>query len=413
MKRVVLHSDLNNCYATIELLHRPELRGRPFAVGGNVESRHGIILSKDGLAKKAGVKTGEAIWQAKLKCPGLITVPPDFDLYWRFCRRVRAIYCEYTDRVQPFGLDECWLDLTGTEGLNAGGHAVADELRSRVKEELGLSVSVGVSFNKIFAKLGSDYRKPDATTVISQANYKDIVWPLPAGDLLYVGPATQKKLARYGIHTIGDLANTAPDGLQRILGVMGLTLHAFANGHDTSPVLKQGEEAAVKSIGNGITAQRDILTLEDARIVITGLSESVATRLRQAGLQATCVVLSIRDSSLGSYERQRRLDVPTDQAKELIDVAMALLEESYRWTIPIRSLGVRGTGLCDLNGVALQVSMFRDDAVREKNRRVEEAMDLVRRRFGHNAIHRAIMLADETLGGFDASSHTIHPVSYF
>lgn len=413
MDRVILHSDLNNCYATIELLHRPELRGRPFAVGGDVEARHGIILSKDALAKKAGVKTGEAIWQAKQKCPGLITVPPDFDLYWRFCRRVRAIYCEYSDRVQPFGLDECWIDLTGTEGLNDGGLAVADELRWRIKEELGLTVSIGVSFNKIFAKLGSDYKKPDATTVITRENFRDIVWPLPAEDLLYVGPATQKKLACYGIRTIGAIANAPPEALQRILGVMGLTLHAFANGHDTSPVLRQGEEAAVKSIGNGITARRDILNLEDARIVIMGLSESVAARLRQIGLLATCVALSVRDSNLAGYGRQRRLEVPTDQAKELCDAAMSMLEESYRWANPIRALGVRGTDLCGLDGAVLQASLFRDDAAREKNRRLEEVMDLVRRRFGNNSIRRAIMLSDAALGGFDAGTHTIHPVGYF
>ena len=413
MARTILHSDLNNCYASIELLHRPELRGKPVAVGGDVEARHGIILAKDSLAKKAGIKTGEAIWQAREKCPGLVVVPPNFDLYSRFCRRARRIYGDYSDRVQPFGMDECWVDITGTERINGSGETVANILRRRIKEELGLTISVGVSFNKIFAKLGSDYKKPDATTSITKENFREIVWPLPAEDLLNVGPATQKKLARYGINTIGAIANMSPDGLQNILGTMGLMLHRFANGYDDSPVLPEGEESIIQSVGNGITAIRDIVSSEDAKIVLLGLSESVAARLRRSGLVSSCVVLSVRDSRLLGYERQTRLDVATDQAKELYRTALALLHTNHNWATPVRALGVRATCLSGANGLQVQYSMFRDDESREKNRRIERTMDQLRGRFGNKVIQRGVMLLDKELGAFDAERHTIHPVGYF
>lgn len=412
MDRTILHSDLNNCYASIELLHRPELRGKPIAVGGNVEARHGIILAKDYITKSFGVKTGEAIWQAKQKCPGLIVVPPNFDLYSRFFRRVRRIYGDYSDRVQPFGMDEAWVALSGTERLHGDGETVANLIRQRVKTELGLTVSIGVSYNKIFAKLGSDYKKPDAITSITKENFKGIVWPLPAGDLLNVGPATQKKLARYGINTIGAIANMAPDGLQNILGTMGLMLHRFANGYDDSPVLPEGEEAIIQSVGNSITAIRDIVSTEDAKIVLLGLSESVAARLRRSGLVSSCVVLSVRDSRLLGYERQVQLDVATDQARELYATALALLQAHHNWGAPVRTLGVRATCLSGANGLQLQCSMFRDDESREKNRRIERTMDQLRSRFGNKSIQRGMMFLDGELSAFDASQHTIHPVGY-
>lgn len=412
MARTILHSDLNNCYASIELLHRPELRGRPLAVGGDVEARHGIILAKDYLAKNAGVKTGEALWQAKEKCPGLVVVPPNFDLYSRFCRRVRRIYGDYSDRIQPFGMDECWVDLTGAEHLHGDGETVANLLRRRIKDELGLTISVGVSYNKIFAKLGSDYKKPDATTLITRENFKEIVWPLPAKDLLYVGPATQKKLARYGISTIGAIANMSTDGLKHMLGTMGLMLHRFANGYDDAPVIREGEEAVFKSVGNGITAIRDIVSMEDAKIVLLGLSESVAARLRRSGVVSSCVVLSVRDNRLIGYERQTQLEVATDQAKELYLAALALLKTHHSWATPIRALGVRATALAGVKDYQVQCSLFRDDAAWAKNRTLERTMDNLRGRFGNKVIQRGIMYLDRDLGAFDAERHTIHPVGY-
>ena len=412
MDRTILHADLNSCYASIELLHRPALRGSPFAVGGDVEARHGIILAKNDLAKKFGVKTGDTIWQAKQKCPGLITVPPDFDLYWRFCRRARQIYGDYSDRVQPFGLDECWIDLTGTEHLHGNGQTVADVLRARVKRELGLTISVGVSFNKIFAKLGSDMKKPNATTVIDRTTFKDMVWPLPAGELLYVGPATQRKLAMYGIHTIGAVANLEPTALKSLFGVMGLTLYDFANGYDRSPVIPMGEEAAVQSVGNSITTPRDLTGPEDMNIVLLGLCESIAARLRKAGLASSCVAVSVRDNQLFSSERQSTLEFPADQTREIYEAAQRLLA-SHNWARPIRSLGVRAASLTATDGLYIQGSLFRDELALMKARKLETAVDSIRARFGNHSIRRALTLLHPELSAFDAETHTIHPVGYF
>lgn len=203
MDRVVLHSDMNNCYASIELLHRPELRGKPLAVGGDPEARHGIVLAKDEIAKKSGVKTGMALWQARQVCPDIVFVPPRMDLYLRFSRLAHEIYAEYTDQQEAFGVDESWLDVTGSCTLKGDGMAIAQDISRRIKRELGITVSIGVSWNKIFAKLGSDYKKPDAITRFGRDNYKELIYPLPASDLLYVGSKTEAKLAKYGIRTIG------------------------------------------------------------------------------------------------------------------------------------------------------------------------------------------------------------------
>ena len=206
MDRVILHCDLNCFYASVELLSHPDLRDVPMAVCGDPNSRHGIILAKNEPAKKFGIQTAETIWQAKKKCPDLVLLPPHHDLYREYSRKVNAIYDEYTDLVEPFGIDESWLDVTHTLHLFGGdARALADALRERMKRQLGLTLSVGVSFNKVFAKLGSDYKKPDATTVISRENWKELVWPLQVGDLLYVGGAARKLLKQYGITTIGQL----------------------------------------------------------------------------------------------------------------------------------------------------------------------------------------------------------------
>lgn len=253
MSRVILHSDMNNCYASIELLHRPELRGKPLAVGGDPEARHGIVLAKNQLAKKAGVKTGMALWQAKQVWPDIVFVPPNMDLYLRFSRLAHEIYGEYTDQQEAYGVDESWLDVTASASYKGDGLKIAEEISSRIKRELGITVSIGVSWNKIFAKLGSDYKKPDAITVIDKMNYQKIVWPLPVEDLLYVGRSTQKKLNLFGIHTIGELAKTDPRLLHRQLGKMGLVLHMFANGEDQTPVNQENYHAPIKSIGNSTT----------------------------------------------------------------------------------------------------------------------------------------------------------------
>lgn len=406
--RTILHCDMNNFYASVECLYNPSLRGKPVAVGGDEEARHGIILAKNYEAKKYGIQTGEALWQAKRKCPGLTIVPPSYDKYLYFSRQARKIYSDYTDRIESFGLDECWLDLTGGEKLFGDGKAVADRLRERIKFELGVTISVGVSYNKIFAKLGSDMKKPDATTVITQDNYKNIVWPLPASDLLFVGPATTRKLVKYGVRTIGQLAQTDRNLLRQWFGKNGLTLYAFANGLDYSPVAANDAAAIVKSVGNSITAPHDLVTNEDVKLTIFILAESVAARLREQGLRCTTVQISIRDNELFRYERQAALDAPASATLPIAGKAFDLYKQHHTSGKPIRSLGVRGTGLVTQDNVQLS---FLGEAVKiQKQNDLELAIDGLRGRFGHSAVLRGIMLTDAAMAGIDPKGdHVVHP----
>ena len=412
--RSVLHIDMNACYASIECLYDPSIRNLPVAVGGDVEARHGIILAKNQIAKRFGVKTGEALWQAKQKCPELHIVPPHFDRYLRFSRMAREIYADYTDLVEPFGLDEVWCDVTGTQKLRERGmEALANEIRERVKFELGITVSVGASWNKIFAKLGSDYKKPDAVTVFTPENYRDKVWPLPASDLLGVGRATERKLASRGIHTIGDIAAAPPSMLRGILGKWGLILHDFATGYDTSPVARAGDEAVIKSIGNSTTTPRDLCCDEDAGIVYWMLCESVAERMRESGFLCRGVQVHIRDNELASFECQLKLESPTCLASTLHEAAMRLLRENWDWHKPLRSIGVRATDLLPAS-TPVQCSIFEDSERQEKRERLERSVDDLRRRFGHYCVGRAVCVSDPTLRNISPKDeHVIHPVGYF
>ena len=412
--RSVLHIDMNACYASIECLYDPSIRNLPVAVGGDVEARHGIILAKHQIAKRFGVKTGEALWQAKQKCPELHIVPPHFDRYLRFSRMAREIYADYTDLVEPFGLDEVWCDVTGTQKLRERGmEALANEIRERVKFELGITVSVGASWNKIFAKLGSDYKKPDAVTVFTPENYRDKVWPLPASDLLGVGRATERKLALRGIRTIGDIAAAPPSMLRGFLGKWGLILHDFAAGYDSSPVARAGDEAVIKSIGNSTTTPRDLCCDEDAGIVYWMLCESVAERMRESGFLCRGVQVHIRDNELASFERQLKLESPTCLASTLHEAAMRLLRENWDWHKPLRSIGVRATDLLPAS-TPVQCSIFEDSERQEKRERLERSVDDLRRRFGHYCVGRAVCVSDPTLRNISPKDeHVIHPVGYF
>lgn len=413
MERVILHSDLNHFYAAVECLHRPELRGKPVAVAGDAELRHGIILTRTPEARKYGVKTGDAIWQAKDKCPDLVTVPANFALYLRFSRLVQQIYADYSDRIEPFGIDEAWIDVTGCTELFGDGPAIAQTISNRIKSELGLTVSIGVSWNKIFAKLGSDYKKPDAITVFDRQNYRELVWPLPAGDLLGVGPATQRKLRNLSIFTIGDLANTDPHILRLALGKMGDVLWGFAGGFDQTPVAKAGETAQVKSVGNSCTAPHDLRCDEDAKLLLMALTESVAMRLREQGLHARTVVVGIRDCELHSFERQCKLDKPSDITDEILRAALALFRANYHWLRPIRSLSVRVTDLTA--GVqAVQLDLYSDESKREKQEALDDTVDRLRGRFGNRCVQRAAVLQDGQIAEIDAKKdHIIHPVGFF
>lgn len=406
--RTVLHSDLNNFYASVECAYNPALKEVPLAVCGDPEARHGIVLAKNQLAKGMGVATGEAIWQARQKCPGLRVLPPDFRKYVRFAQMMREIYAEYTDYIEPFGLDEAWLDVSGHR---RSGAEIADELRRRAKAELGLTLSVGVSFNKVFAKLGSDMRKPDATTVISPENYREKVWPLPVEALLYVGPATRRKLRSRNICTIGDLARCDLSALRFALGRNGEMIWNYARGNDHSPVLAMGEAAMIKSVGNSATPPRDLKNDRDVRLMLLVLSESVAERLRAQNLRGDVVTLQLRDCDLNTISCQRKLKRATALSEEIAAHAQALFRERYHWERPIRSLGVSVSGLAAENGVQ-QLSMF-PERDRERRYDLEIAVEDIRRRFGHCVISRASLLADAGINAINPrDDHVIFPVGW-
>lgn len=399
MERVILHSDLNNFYASVECLHRPELRDKPVAVGGDIEKRHGIILAKNGIAKAVGVKTAETLGEARSKCPDLVILPPNYHLYHRYARWVKNIYLEYTDQVEPFGLDECWLDITASQKIFGGGKRVADLIRERVRNEVGLTCSIGVSYNKIFSKLGSDYKKPDATTVISKENYRDIAWLLPVGELIYVGAATERKLKLIGIRTIGQLAQAEPERVQRLLGKMGSMLWVFANGYDLTPVNAFDAEPPVKSIGNSITTVRDLLDIDDVHIVFTVLAESVATRLREHGFKATVVQISLRNNQLSYCQRQGPLQQPSFLANELTQKALEIFQSSYQLEQPLRSVGLRACNLIS-SLHPYQLSIFCNEKQREKHERLAFTVDELRRRYGFSSLRLATELVDKELSGF-------------
>lgn len=412
MERTILHSDMNCFYASVEMLHHPELAGKPLAVGGDPEARHGIVLTANYVAKKSGVKTGMALWQAKQVCPEIIFVPPRMDLYLRFSRMAQEIYSEYTDLREPFGIDESWLDVSASTSIKGDGMKIANEISKRIKHELGVTVSIGVSWNKIFAKLGSDYKKPDAITEFSRENYKNLAWNLPAGDLIYVGRSTNKKLQTLGIKTIGELANTEPAILENRLGKMGLVLHTFANGWDETPVCIEGYQAPIKSIGNSTTTPRDLVNDLDVKIILMALSESVASRLRENGFQCKVVEISIRDNELYHFSRQCKLKRPTNITDEIVQAAYRLFKDNYRWEHPIRSLGVRG---CDLvsDDMPYQLDLFISEQKREKLEKMDQVVDEIRARFGYQSIQRAFVYQDKMLAQLNAREHTVHPQGYF
>lgn len=428
MDRVILHSDCNCFYASVELLHHPELRGKPVAVGGDPEARHGIVLTADYTAKRYGVKTGMALWQAKQVCPEITFLPPRMDLYLRFSRMAHEIYADYTDRQEPYGIDECWLDVTGSASLKGDGLLIAKEISSRINYELGITVSIGVSFNKIFAKLGSDYKKPDAITTMNKDEFQQKAWPLPVSDLLYVGTSTNKKLRELGIKTIGNLAQTDESVLNSRLGKMGSILWAFANGYDDSPVKIENTSAPIKSVGNSTTTPKDMETDEDVKIVLYILAESVAARLRENGFRCRTVEITMRDNDLYHFSRQLKLPNASSITKEIAEAGYQLYKENYRlpadreelqsaerafYQKPLRSIGIRGTDLVTDNYWE-QLDLFSDPERREKLGKVDAAVDEIRKRFGFYSIQRGIMYRDRILSSVNAKDdHTVHPHGYF
>lgn len=420
--RDVLHSDINCCYAQIECQARPELRGKPVVVGGDEEARHGIVLAKNLIAKRAGVKTAMALWEARKACPGLVVVPPDYRLYMDVSRRAREIYYDYTDRVEPFGPDEAWLDVTGTRRcLGLSPAEIAREVSERMVAELGISVSVGVSWNKIFAKFGSDYKKPDAVTMITRENYREVVWQAPVRDLLYVGPATERKLHSSGIDTIGQLACASDELLRNRLGKMGFVLRGFARGQDATEVKPYDRDAAdvmreIKSYGNGLTAPRDICDPQSAKAYVWMLAESVAQRMREGRARARTVSVGARAADdLCTRSRQCKLPVATDVTLEVARAAWGLLRElePLDASHPLRGIHVRASDL-EPADADLQASLFDPLPRRTEMRELDAPVDDLRRRYGNKCVVWGAQLVDEGAASVDAKAdNTVHPVSFF
>lgn len=389
MENGILHIDMNNFYASVETLYHPEYREVPMAVAGDKESRHGIILAKNMLAKQAGVQTAEAIWQAKKKCPQLVLCKPHHKRYEEFSRRAKAIYSEYTDLVESFGLDECWLDVYGSERLFGTGEEIAETIRARVKRELGLTVSIGVSFNKAFAKLGSDYKKPDAITVFGQAEMRSIIWKMPCEALLFVGPSTEKTLKKYGLFTIGDLAAMDLPAMRKLLGRSGETLWKYANGLDDSPVASLQHHEEAKSVGHSVTLPRDLTTEDEVRATLLRLSEAVAADLRRQNLKAGEVQLSIRSNRFEELQRQCRLEPPACDSQSIYHMVLELYHrENPHWAV--RLLGVRAGKLVPKD--AGQVSFFEQNHDAERREQLEQAVDVLRGRFGKQSVSRALTM---------------------
>ena len=387
-ERVILHCDCNNFYASVELLEHPELLDKPVAVAGDPEGRHGIVLAKNQIAKGYGVKTAETIWQARQKCPGLILLPLHREKYSAMSKRVNAIYLDVTDQVEPFSVDESWLDVTGSRALFGDGVTIADMLRRRVREELGITISVGVSDNKFWAKMGSDYQKPDATTLVTRENVVNLLYPLPISDMLFVGRAAAETLRHHGIATIGALADCDPALLTKYLGKQGDSLWRMARGLDDSPVRRWGESEPVKSIGNSTTFSHDLVGREACHAGLKPLCDSVGTRLRQQGLKCHTVTIQIKDPQFKVISRQKTMSMPTNLTRQLYREACALLDACWPENAPIRLLSVTAGSLCSEDDAIPAQLSFLQEVVPDDPRqlRLERAIDRVRERYGQGIV---------------------------
>jgi len=401
-KRVILHCDCNSFFASVETALNPYYRSVPFAVCGSEENRHGIVLAKNELAKKYGIETAETVHSARKKCPSLVIGEPHYDAYLEYSRRVNAIYEEYTDMIEPFGIDESWLDVTASTRIFGSGKEIADTIRARIKQEIGITVSVGVSFNKVFAKLGSDYKKPDATTVINEENFKEIVYPLPVGSLLYVGKKTVEQLRLLGVKTVGELSVLSKEILISRFGKAGNMLYDFSHGIDDSPVQRRDEAEDRKSVGSGCTFKHDLTSPEECRIGIEYLADDIGRRLRRLGLKCTTVQLSVKDEYLRTIQRQCPKSPPTDISREIAATAYGILMAQWQMGKPIRTLTVTATGLVDANSSGEQMSLFDEgeSEARERSKQREKTVDTIIKKYGSGAITSgAVLISDIGIAG--------------
>ncbi len=396
MERIIIHSDMNSCYASIECSLNPELKGKPVAVGGSVEDRHGIILAKTAEAKNFGVTTGEPIWQAEKKCPGLIIVPPHFDIYAKYSALAREIYRRYTDKIEPMGLDEAWCDITGSILLFGSVENITDGIREAFKNELGITVSIGVSYNKIFAKLGSDLAGIDEVVTITKENYKDIVWPLSVGSIMGVGRNTAKKLQSYGIRTVGDLANTDSHWLKLTFGVVGEDMWRYANGYDNSRVMPDGYAREIKSIGHGVTCREDLTNDEEVWLAFLQLSQDVSKRLKKEKLSATAVQISVRDTFLMTRQFQCETGYPTQSAMDISKTALKLFKENYSWVSNVRALSVRAINLCD-EDAPMQLDLSGEYKQHDRQKIIDDTTLALREKFGSDALFNCSVMMESKM----------------
>lgn len=398
MDRAILHCDMNNCFASIETKLNPALRNKPIAVCGSQKERHGIVLAKSQEAKILGVKTGEAIWEAKMKCPDLLIVPPHYDEYLKHSNMAKELYYEYTNQVESFGLDEAWLDVTGSKTLYGSPSKIANELRNRMKKEIGITISIGVSFNKSFAKLGSDLKKPDAVTIIDKKDVVKKVWPLDVDELIGIGPATKRKLNRLNIFSLGDLARSNPKTLKNLLGINGTYLWNLANGNDQSPVADIYDEFPVKSIGHGITCTRDLVNEREVMHVLQILALKVTKRLIEGGFQARGVYVSIRDCELKKTRFQAQFVYPTASSILFVEKAMTLFRKNYNWERSIRSVRIKAINLMDDNR-DIQLQFFEDFERYQKREDLDRTIYNIKKKFGDESITFAGLMEDTKVPG--------------
>ena len=404
MERCILHSDLNAFYASVEVAKDPALRGRPVAVCGSESDRHGIVLAKSQEAARAGVKTGMVNWEARRLCPGLVCLPPHFDDYLACSRRVRRIYERYTDQVEPYGMDECFLDVSQSRSLFGNGGEIAESIRRTVKAETDLTVSIGVSFNKPFAKLGSDLKKPDAVTEISRENFHEVVWPLPVETLLYVGPATRRKLVARGVRRVGDIVRYGEENMAALLGKCGRQLYAFAAGLDRSRVMHTDFSAPIKSVGHGLTFTADLHSDGEVGQMLLFLAQDVEHRLRTAALHAGGVEVAVRDTDLAVRQYQRILPAATRSALRIAEAGLCLFRENYSWRRPVRALTVRAIRLTPAGG-SRQCLLGPAEQQLCRDETIGATVEGVRARFGKWAVAPAALLGMEKVPG--ATSHDV------
>ena len=396
MESIIIHSDMNSCYASIECSLNPELRGKPVAVGGSVEDRHGIILAKTAEAKKFGVTTGEAIWQAQKKCPDLIVVPPHFDIYARYSAMAKDIYRRYTDKIEPMGLDEAWCDITGSLLLFGSVENITDGIRKAFKEELGITVSIGVSYNKIFAKLGSDLAGIDEVVTITKENFRDVVWPLKVESIMGVGRNTAEKLHGYCIHTVGDLAKRDSEWLKLILGAVGADLWKYANGYDNSRVMPDGYERQIKSIGHGVTCREDLTDDEEVWLAFLKLSQNISERLKNERLCAKGVQISVRDSFFMTKQFQSETGYPTQSAMDISKTALKLFKDNYLWRNNVRALSVRAINLCS-EDAPVQLDLSGEYISRDRQKCIDDTTHMLRKKFGRDALFNCSVMLEKKM----------------